>query len=198
MPRKSTAEALLTRDSIVLRAVDVASIEGLEGVTIGRLAGDLSMSKAGVIGHFGTKEALQLAVLENAIERFTRQIWGRIEPLPEGMPRLRALTDVWIDYIVGEEFPGGCFLTSASFEFDDRPGPVRDRIAEAWTLWDRVVTREARIAVAAGDLPADADPAQISFELEGVALATGQTLRLHRDGRAAERGRRAMQRVLGL
>jgi AcrR family transcriptional regulator len=189
-------QALQTRDAIVERAVDLASVDGLEGVTIGRLAGDLTMSKAGVIGHFGSKEALQLAAIESATARFTEAVWQRAEHVTPGLPRLRALCGVWLDYIEGDTFPGGCFLSAASFEFDDREGPVRDAVVEALGLWHRVLRAEVKTAVKAGDLPAGTIPDQIAFELEAIALGTGQALRLRRDPKAGVYARRAMDRVL--
>src|SRR5688500_6501497 len=97
-PRNSVAEAGRTRSSILDRAVQVSSVEGLEGVTIGRLAGDLAMSKSGVIGHFGTKEALQLATLEEALGVFRREVWERVSDVDAGLPRLLALCDAWTSY----------------------------------------------------------------------------------------------------
>ena len=197
MPRRSAAEAAATHQMIVERAVAVASTDGLEGVTIGRLATDLSMSKAGVIGHFGTKEALQLAALEDAAARFARDVWGPAEAKPPGIERLQAICRAWSTYLVGPAFPGGCFMTAASFEFDDRPGPVHDRLAELLRLWRGVIRREAAAAAAAGDLPHDTDPGQIAFELAALAAGTAQAHQLYRDPRAAARCRKAMARVLG-
>src|SRR3954451_8179736 len=113
MPRRSAADTARTHASIVGRAVDMASTDGLQGLTIGRLAGDLSMSKAGVIGHFGTKERLQLAALEEAIAIFTREVWTPVAELPAGLDRLLAICDAWIAHLRSGVFPGGCFLTAA-------------------------------------------------------------------------------------
>ena len=190
MPRRSAAEALKTRESIVTHAVDVASLEGLEGLTIGRLAGELDMSKAGVIGHFGTKEALQVAALEQAVEIFRREVWDRAEGEEPGLPRLRAIAEAWIGYLERDVFPGGCFLTAASTEWDGREGPVRDVIAGSLDLWRRVLAHEARTA-------GFDDPDQIAFELSGVAVALNQALQLFGDRAAPERARRAAERILG-
>jgi len=197
MPRRSASDALLTRDAIVARAVDVASLEGLEGITIGRLASDLTMSKAGVIGHFGSKEALQLAAVKDASARFRTAVWAPAEHVTPGLPRLRAIADHWLDYCESETFPGGCFLSAASFEFDDREGAVRDAVAAALALWHRVLSAEVGTAVGAGDMPADTDPDQIAFELEAITLGATQARRLHRDPHAGERARRATTRLLG-
>jgi AcrR family transcriptional regulator len=190
MPRRSAAAALATRRSIVDRAVDVASLDGLEGLTIGRLAGDLEMSKAGVIGHFGTKEALQLAALEQAIDVFTREVWAPAVDEQPGAARLLAIADAWVSYLERGVFPGGCFLTAASCEWDDREGPVRDRIAAALAQWHRTLAAEARVA------GLDDDPKQIAFEMNAIAMGLNQALQLNGDRDAPARARRAMRRML--
>ncbi len=155
------------------------------------------MSKAGVVGGFGSKEALQLAALDRAIEVFRREVVERGAKEPAGLPRLRAYGDAWIDYLSRDVFPGGCFLTSASAEFDGRSGPVRDAVDDALDLWRRALEREATIAIEAGDLPSDADAADVAFAMLGVALALNQNRQLHRDRRATRRARRLMARTLG-
>ena len=189
MPRRSVAEAQKTRESIVERAVDVASLEGLEGLTIGRLAGELEMSKAGVIGHFGSKEALQLAALEQAVAVFRHTVWDPAAAEEPGLPRLRAVAEAWISYLEGDVFPGGCFLTAASTEWDGRSGPVRDLVVGTLDLWHRVLAREAREA-------GFEDPKQVAFELNCVAMGLNQALQLQGDARAPDRARRAIARVL--
>ncbi len=196
-PRRSAAAARETRGEIVARAVAVASTDGLEGLTIGRLAGDLSMSKAGVIGHFGSKEGLQLAALEEAIAIFTRDVWLRVAEQPAGRERLVAISEAWIAHLQSGVFPGGCFLTAASMEFDGRGGPVRDRVVEALNLWRSVIEHDVRTAVAAGELPADSDPAQVAFEWNALAVGLNQAIQLFGDPEAPARARRAMRRSLG-
>jgi AcrR family transcriptional regulator len=196
-PRNSFAEARRTRSSILERAVEVSSVEGLEGVTIGRLASDLRMSKSGVIGHFGTKEALQLATLEAALEVFREEVWERVSRKPAGLPRLLALCDAWTSYLGGEAFPGGCFLTAAASEFDGRGGPVRDALAGALELWYRVLEADARAAVEAGDLPAGTDPATVAFQLNALAVGANQRVQLLGDRTATKTARRLMRGVLG-
>src|SRR5215211_7686410 len=157
MPRRSIADAARTHDAILERAVALASTDGLEGLTIGRLATDMRMSKAGVIGHFGTKEQLQLEALERAIADWRAAVWDPVADTEPGLSRLRAIAERWSEFLGDCPFPGGCFLTAASFEFDDRPGPVRDRVAELLRLWRGVLRREAAAAVEAGDLAHDTD-----------------------------------------
>jgi AcrR family transcriptional regulator len=190
------AEAGRTRDAIVERAVDVASKEGLEGLTIGRLAGDMRMSKAGLIGHFGSKERLQLAAVESAIERFRHEVWERVEDREPGLPRLRALCDAWVIYLEKPVFPGGCFFAAAATEFDDRGGPVRQKLASQARRWRRVLERDAEVAVKAGDLPRSVDPVQLAVDVYGVILVLNHDLMLLRDREAPVRARRAIRRLL--
>src|SRR5215213_7147679 len=165
MPRRSLADVADSRASAVEAAVDVASVEGLEGITIGRLAAELAMSKSGLIGRFGDKEAMQRAVLAAAVERFTDAVWRPASGAEPGLPRLEAIIDAWIEHLRGGDFPGGCFVTTASVEYDARPGPLRDDVAAAVSRWLAVLEAEARRARDAGDLPADRDPADVAFEL---------------------------------
>src|SRR4051794_24427101 len=150
------AKGARTRASILDRAVDLASAEGLEGLTIGRLAGELRMSKSGLFAHFGSKQELQLATVGAAAERFTARV---IEPAleqPDGAPRLRAMAERYLDQL--QDYSGGCFWASTSAEYDDRPGPVRDAIAAALDAWLRELERQARIAGVE-------DPERFAFEL---------------------------------
>ena len=196
-PRRSVADARQTRAAIVARGVHVASIEGLQGLTIGRLAADLGLSKSGLLGHFGSKEALQLEVVDAAAEVFTREVADRAAGTAPGMPKLLAMCAAWVSYLERGVFPGGCFFTAAATEFDDRHGPVRDAIAGLNSLWERDLRRQIRIAVSAGDLPSDTDADQVVFELVGLMLALNRALQLYRDRAAPERARRAMSRLLG-
>jgi AcrR family transcriptional regulator len=189
MPRRSQAQAARTHDAILDHAVAMASTDGLEGLTIGRLATEVRMSKAGVIGHFGSKEALQLEALERAIDAWRDAVWEPVANEEPGLPRLLAIARRWSEFLGDCPFPGGCFLTAASFEFDDRPGPVRDRVREALALWLRVLAADARRA-------GFDDPNQVAFELNAIAMGTNHAVRLQEDPVAATRCRSAMERVL--
>jgi AcrR family transcriptional regulator len=197
MPRRSVADAARTRTAILERSVDLASLEGLEGLTIGRLATDLQMSKGGVLGHFGTKEELQLAALGAAREVYRREIWERAQAAAPGRPRLLAIADAWLSYLGRDVFPGGCFVAAASCEFDDRPGRVHDAIVAMHTEWMAVLAREARIAIKNGELPRATDPEDIAFGLNAIAMGVNQSRRLLADATAPERGWRAMRALLG-
>ena len=196
MPRRSAAAVAETRSAVTEAAAQRASVEGLGGLTIGGLAGEVDMRKSSVFSLFGSKEDLQLATLEAAVESFRREVWEPVAALEPGLPRLLALCDTWIDYHRREVMPGGCFLTTATVEFDARPGPLRDEVAETMERWLKVLQREAAVAIEAGDLPADADPADIAFELNALAAAGSYGFQLWRDPEVFARARRSMRRVL--
>jgi AcrR family transcriptional regulator len=195
-PRKSVAETAATRTRILDRALALAAVDGLEGLTIGRLAADLAMSKAGVIGHFGTKEALQLAVVAEAAERFLRRVPAMAVGARPGTERLAVAFGAWIDLIAGPDAATGCFLTSVAGEFDGRPGAVRDAVHAELGRWSDYVAGELGTAVRAGELPADTDVGQVVFELDGLVLATRQAVQVHADPKAAGRARRSLARLL--
>ena len=124
-PRSSAAVAAETRAAIVQAAVDQASLDGLDALTIGSLAGRLNMSKAGLVGPFGNKEELQLAALRAAIDIYRRELWEPVAALPPGLERLQAICAAWLSYLERDVFPGGCFMTQAAVDFDGRPGRIR-------------------------------------------------------------------------
>ncbi len=196
MPRRTRGETARTRTTIVDRAVSVASTDGLEGLTIGRLAEQVGMSKSGLIRHFGTKEHLQLAALEAATARFTGEVWDPVAEEPGGLVRLRALCASWLSYLRRGVFPGGCFLSAASLEFDDRPGPIRDEVATTMRRWLWLLGRDAELARDAGELPADTDPRQLAFELNAAFMGANWAHRLLRDDAALERAQRSVDRLL--
>ena len=198
MPRRSTADVADSRASTVEAAVNLASVEGLEGITIGRLAAELDMSKSGLIGRFGDKEAMQRAVLAAAIARFTGAVWRPARSAPRGLPRLEAIVDAWVEHLRSGVFPGGCFVTTASVEYDARPGPLRDDVAAAVRSWLDYLESEARHARDAGDLPADRDPADVAFELHSLASGGSVAGRVLDDDGALDRVHAAMRRAIGL
>jgi AcrR family transcriptional regulator len=197
MPRRSVADTARTRAAILERSVGLASLEGLEGLTIGRLATDLEMSKAGVLGHFGTKEELQLAALDAARDIYRREIWDRAKNAPAGRARLLAIADAWLSYLGRDVFPGGCFVAAASCEFDDRPGRVHDAVVAMHTEWMALLAHEARRAIRDGDLPRGTDPDDVAFGMNAIAMGVNQARRLLADDAAPERGWRAMRALLG-
>jgi AcrR family transcriptional regulator len=197
MPRRSAAAVAETRAAVTEAAVDRASVEGLEGLTIGALAGDVEMRKSSLFSLFGSKRELQLATLEAAVESFTEEVWAPVADQAPGLARLLALCDAWLDYHEREVMPGGCFFTTATVEFDARPGPLREAVAETVARWHEVLRREAQAAIDAGDLPADTDPADVAFELNALAAAASYGYHLWRDPDVFARARRSMHRALG-
>lgn len=187
-----------SRDATVQAAVDVASVEGLEGLSLGRLADGLGMSKAGLVGRFGNRESLQRATLAAAIARFRRAVWEPAVDSEPGRERLERIIDLWIGHLRDDVFPGGCFVTTASVEFDARPGPLRDDAAAAVEEWLATLTSEAERARDAGDLPAARDPRDVAFELHSLASGGSVAGRLTGDSRALARTRAAMRRAAGL
>jgi AcrR family transcriptional regulator len=196
MPRRSQADVAETRAAITQAAVARASVDGLEGLTIGRLAGETEMRKSSVFSLFGSKEELQLATLDAAAEQFIEEVWEPAASEPPGLPRLLALCDRWLDYHRREVMPGGCFLTTATIEFDARPGPLRDATAATMRRWFTALEREVATAVEAGDLPPDTEPADVAFQLNALAAAASYGFHLSRDPEVFARARRSMRRVL--
>jgi AcrR family transcriptional regulator len=196
--RRSDAEALETRSAILRKAADIASVEGLEGVTIGRLASELRMSKSGVIGHFGTKEELQLATLAYASEVFRRRVWEPVEHLEPGLPRLLGICESWTRYAENPVFPGGCFIAQVSYEFDSREGRVHDELAKVVGRWRKALVAEIERAVRDGELATGTDPEQVAFSLDALAAGMNPARHLLGDGNAAAWTMRAMRAVLGL
>src|SRR3954452_19689890 len=179
------AIATRTREAILERAMDLASVEGLEGLTIGRLATELEMSKSGLFGHFGSKEELQLATVREAADRFVAEGVALALAEAEGAPRLHALCDRYVDHLERQVFSGGCFFAAAAAEFDDRPGPVRDAVRTGVGAWLGLL---ARNAAAAGV----EDPEQLAFELHALALGANSGARLFGDEQAVARARAAI------
>jgi len=196
MPRRSSSDVDADRSLTLRTAVDVASVVGLEGLTIGRLADKLGMSKSGLAGRFENKEQLQLATLELAVDMFRASVYLPAADEPAGRTRLLAICNRWINYIGEPCFPGGCFLTTASVEFDAREGAVHDAVKRAMSRWLRVLETEAETAVRAGEFPSDTDPSEIAFTLNALAVGTNCDYQLHRQARSLKRGRRAMETVL--
>lgn len=196
MARRSATEVAGSRAATLDAAVQLASVVGLEGLTIGRLADTLAMSKSGLVGRFGSKEQLQLAALELAVETFRQTVYDPAASQPQGLRRLNAICDAWLEYLGRPPFPGGCFLTTASVEFDARPGPVNEAVKSVLRTWIRVLEREARTAIEDGELPPETDPKDIAFTINALAVGANCDYQLHRNRRSLHRARRAMAVVL--
>ncbi len=178
-----------TRAAILDRAVDLASAEGLEGLTIGRLARELGMSKSGLFSHFGSKQELQLATVGAAAQRFRRAVIEPAAAAPDGLPRLREMGEAYLTHLEDDAYSGGCFWVATSAEYDDRPGPVRDAIANALDAWLGELEHQAAIA----GFP---EPNRIAFELYAVVMGANSRYRLSNDGRVFAYAREAVERLL--
>ena len=194
MPRSTTAHGQTTRTSILRTAADVASVDGLEGLSIGRLAADLDLSKSGLFAHFGSKEDLQLATIEEARQRYAREVIVPGLAAEPGLTRLYALCESFLSYVERAVFPGGCFFAAAMAEFDCKAdGPVRARIAECQQQWMDTLERAGREAQALGQLRTGGDPCQLAFELEAALLAANWYVHLFHEANYFDRTRRAVR-----
>jgi AcrR family transcriptional regulator len=182
-----------TRESILQAAADLASVEGLEGLTIGRLAAELGMSKSGLFAHFGSKEELQLATIDAARRRFVEHVVKPSRHLPRGRERLEMLLRDWLRYYRDQVFAGGCFFHTVKAEFDSRPtSAVRQVVTDDAREFLAFLTREVRKAQEAGDLDASVEPEQIAFELDALGAAAHQQFQLVHDPVVFDRAERAM------
>lgn len=185
-----------TREAILEQAVRLASEVGLEGLTIGRLAGALDLSKSGLFAHFESKEGLQVATLERAAARFVEVVVRPALAAPRGEARLRALLERWLRWPVEVPQPGGCIFVQAAVELDDRPGPARDRLVALQREWLATLAGAVKVARDAGQFRRDVEPEQVAFELYGIMLSTHHAARLLRDRHAVQRARQAVERLL--
>lgn len=182
-----------TRQAILSRAFELANVVGVSGLTIGRLAEATGLSKSGLFAHFGSKEALEVAVVEEASRQFVQDVMMPALRHPRGEPRVRALYDKWMAW--GRR-PGGCFFVGASAELDDRPGPAHDALVQSIKDWVDALVTAARIAIDEGHFRSDLDPAQFAFELYGVMLAVHTFDRFLRDTDAPSRSHAAFERLV--
>lgn len=186
-----------TRATILSEALRAASIEGFQGISIGMLADRLNMSKSGLFAHFGSKEELEKAMLDEAAQRFMQQIWQPAMKAPRGRPRIEVLFREWLDWSLhNDDMPGGCLFVTLSAEYDDKPGPVRDHLAEMQSQWQATLARSAKIAMEEGHFRKDMDPKQFAYELQGIFLSLTYFRRLLRDSAAVERAETAFKSLL--
>jgi AcrR family transcriptional regulator len=183
------ARGLRTRDAILARAVDIASVQGLEGLTVGSLAEKLHMSKSGLFAHFGSKQDLQLATIEAARTIFIEKVTRPALAAPKGMPRLWGLLERWLILVEERVFAGGCFFSAASFEFDSRCGAVHDRIAAIMREWIAAITRAVYEAQKARHLDSKVDPRRLAFEIHAIAMGAHWASQLLDDRHAYSRAR---------
>jgi AcrR family transcriptional regulator len=180
-----------SRAAILERSVQMASRDGLEGLTIGTLAAELDVHKSSVFALFGSKEELQLATLSAARGILIDHVIAPALVCPEGLARLAAIGDAWCDYFISEVFEGGCFLCAASTEMDGRPGAVRDAVATVMREWITLLATNIKTAIAAGELRADVDPAAMAFRLNALGMAANWQRQLLQDASGIEYARSA-------
>ena len=185
-----------THAAILDAALGLAAHMGLEGLSIGALAELTGMSKSGVFAHFGSREELQIAVVREYHARFEAEVFSPAMSQPRGLPRLRALFERWLKR-VSHEIDSGCIYISGAVEFDDRPGPVRDALAQMVQAWHRALKRAIEQAVEQGQLPPRTDAQQILFEIHGLILALHHDARFLRTPGAVDRARAGFERILG-
>jgi AcrR family transcriptional regulator len=182
-----------TRNAILETAAALATEEGLEPLSIGRLAEATGMSKSGLFAHFGSKEDLQLATVDHAASLFVAEVIAPARDAPKGLARVWALCDHMIDYAERQVFPGGCFFAATSFEFNNRPGPVRDRIEENIRSWLSYLEHAVEQAQSSGELSSDVSAREIAFQLDAFAQAANAQFQLFRDERVFAEARRAIR-----
>jgi AcrR family transcriptional regulator len=182
-----------TRNSILEVAAALATEEGLDPLSIGRLAEATQMSKSGLFAHFGSKEELQLATVDHAAKLFVAEVIDPARSAPKGLARIWALCDHMIGYAERQVFPGGCFFAATSFEFNNRTGPVRDRIEEMIRSWLSYLEHAVEQAQEAGELDAKVSAREIAFQLDAFAQASNAQYQLFRDPQVFDDARRAIQ-----
>lgn len=192
--RRSDGEE--THSLILEKAVALASIEGLEGLTVGRLASELGMSKSGVYAHFRSKRRLQTEVIDAAREVFAREVIGPGMARQEGLPRLRGLCEAFLTYVERQVFPGGCFFAGMLSEFDARQGPLHDEVVADQEGWLGLLEQAAREARDRGELDSDTDVAQLVFELDAALELANYLFMLERDAEYLGRARRSIDSAI--
>ncbi len=191
-----TQKSELTRAAIVGAALDLASAEGLEAITLQAVADRIGLSKSGVFSRVGSREALQKAVVEEFGRRFIAEVFVPAMQLPKGLPRLDAIVQRWITRTRDVDARNGCIFSAGAFEFDDREGPLRDLLHSEVTRWRAALRRTVQQAIDEGHLKPDTEPEQLVAEMSSLILGLVHDARFLRDARAAERSQATWQRLL--
>jgi AcrR family transcriptional regulator len=186
----------LTLSAILDTALTMAAQDGLESLTIGEVAKRLGLSKSGVFSRVGSREALQIAVIEEYDRRFMQDVFVPAMREPRGLPRLNAIMRLWLTRARDVEIRQGCIYCAGAFEFDDRDGPLRDKLLEGVQGWRTALKRTVIQAIDEGHLRPDIDADQIVFELDGLFVALMRDARFLRDPRAADRAWAAYERLI--
>ena len=191
-----TQKSELTRAAIVGAALDLASAEGLEAITLQAVADRIGLSKSGVFSRVGSREALQKAVVEEFGRGFIAEVFVPAMQLPKGLPRLDAIVQRWITRTRDVDARNGCIFSAGAFEFDDREGPLRDLLHSEVTRWRAALRRTVQQAIDEGHLKPDTEPEQLVAEMSSLILGLVHDARFLRDARAAERSQATWQRLL--
>jgi AcrR family transcriptional regulator len=194
--RKTRADGERTRDAIVRTSVSLATVEGLEGLSIGDLADALGMSKSGVYAHFGSKQDLQLATIDEAERVFRAEVIEPAIAASPGIAQAVALCDAFFDHLARRTFPGGCFFAGAVLEMGTRPGPVKERIAAFQTALIAQLREFIVTAIEQHELAADRDPDVLTFELNGIILAANSAFVLTGDASVLDMPRKVVRELL--
>lgn len=185
-----------TRDEILEHALGEATRLGLEGLSIGGLAREIGMSKSGLFAHFGSKEGLQIAVLQRASDQFADRVMRRAIPTARGLPRVRAINEAWLDWADSQQIPGGCLFMSSTFEYDERPGPVRDTLTVHMQQLQDNLRIAAAIAQEEGHFRDDLDLDRFAFEWHALMLGYHVQSRFFRNPRARRMMSAAFERLV--
>ncbi|MFL6206403.1 MAG: TetR/AcrR family transcriptional regulator [Acidimicrobiales bacterium] len=185
-----------TRAAILRQAVSLATVHGLEGLSIGELAAALGMSKSGLYAHFGSKQDLQLATVEEAGRIFQAEVIDPALAAPAGVPQLIAVCEAFFDHLAGRTFPGGCFFAGAVLEMGPRPGPVNEQVAAFQRAFSGQIHQFVERALELGQLPEDEDADQLAFEVNGIILAANTSFVLNQDPGALDVARQVVRRRL--
>ncbi len=196
--RRQRSDGERTRGAILRAAASLATVDGLEGLSIGKLAMAIGMSKSGLYAHFGSKQELQLATVEEADRIFQEVVVEPALAARPGLARLVAVCEAYFDYLQRGTFPGGCFFAAAALEMGTRPGPVKERVAAWESGFAALVRGFAATAIEQQELPAWEDPDRLAFELHGIMLAADTSFVLHDDATVLDLARQIVHRRLGL
>ena len=194
--RRPRSDGERSRRTILRAAASLATVDGLEGISIGNLAAHIGMSKSGLYAHFGSKEELQLATVETAEEIFGAEVVEPTDRIEDPLERLRALCDAFLSYLERRVFPGGCFFASVEAEFDTHPGAVKDKIVVIQRGWLGLLEQLIADSQAAGRLQPEEDPSQLAFELNAYLLMGNTSFVLHDDPTYLHQARTAINRRL--
>jgi AcrR family transcriptional regulator len=196
-PRRPRADGARTRRAILRAAAALATVDGLEGLSIGNLAAAIGMSKSGLYAHFGSKQELQLATIEEAAGIFQAEVVQPALVAQPGVAQLRTLCGAFFDHLQRRTFPGGCFFAGAALEMGTRPGPVKERVAAFQAGFVALIRGFAATALDRGELPESEDPDQLAFELNGIILATDASFVMRDDPAVLDLARQIVLRRLG-